>query len=158
MEIVETPGAAQRLRRSLGRPGGHFQQTFRTPLKQLEAFAATVLTAHAPIETGRVNVEQVVFTPKNLEALLTDHRLPLTYGPDWTITTSDQNETAALIEAAWGDWLDFYFTPAPKRYHILADHDEYTTIFAATKGHLAKVATALSGAGFSRVEGYERKW
>jgi hypothetical protein len=158
MQIVEAPGAAQRLRRSLGRPSGQYQETFRTPLKQLGAFAATVLGAHAPIESGEVTVGQVVFTPKNLEALLVAHRLPLTYGQDWTIAASGPHETAALLEAVWGDWLDFYFTPTPKRYHIFADHDEYTTIFAATKGHLAKVATALAGAGFSRVDGYERKW
>ena len=158
MEIVETPGAAQRLRRSLERPGGYFQKTFRTPVKQLGAFAATVLGANAAIESGSVNVEQVVFTPKNLEALLADHRLPLSYGRDWTITASGQHETAALLEAAWGDGLDFYFTPRPTRFQIFADHDEYTTIFAATKGHLTKVTAALTGARFSRMDGYKRKW
>jgi hypothetical protein len=157
MQIVETPGATQRLRRSVGH-SRQFQETFRTPPKQLATFAATVLAAHAPIESGSVNVDQVVFTPKRLEALLSDHRLPLTYGQDWTITASGPQEATALLQAVWGDWLDFWFTPAPKRYHIFADHDEYTTIFAATKGHLAKVTAALANTGFSRVDRYEREW
>ena len=39
-----------------------------------------------------------------------------------------------------------------------ADHDEYTTIFGAKKGHVSNVATALANAGFSRVDGYEPEW
>jgi hypothetical protein len=158
MQLVETPGVTQRLRRAFGRSQGYFQQTFRTPLRQLASFSATVVAAHAPLASGSVSVEQVVFTPKNLEALLSRHNLPLTYGPDWTITAAGQQEIAELLEAVWGDWLDFYFTPTPKRYHLFADHDEYTTIFGATKGHVAKVATALASAGFSPVDGYERTW
>lgn len=157
MEIVASPGAGQRLRRVLG-SRGYFQQTFRTPLQQSASFTATVVAAHAPLEAGSVIVGQVVFTPKNLEALLTRHNLPLTYGRDWTITAAGQEEIAALLEAAWGDWLDFYFTPSPKRFHLFADHDEYTTVFGATKGQVSKLATALISAGLSRVDGYEREW
>jgi hypothetical protein len=158
MQIVQTPGAIQRLRRSLGRSHGQFQQTFVTPLKQLRVFTTVVLAAHAPIESGSVNLEQVVFTPKNLERLLLDHRLPLTYGEEWTITAGGPQESAALLRAVWGDWIDFYFTPAPKRYQIFADHDEYTTIFAAAMDDLARVATALTNAGFSPIDGYQRQW
>ena len=158
MQIVEAPGAAQRLRRSLGRPAKQFQATFRTPLKQLKAFTVTVLNAPGPITAGEVTLQQVVFSAKNLEELLAVHGLPPRYGQDWTIRATGQHETTALLEAVWGDWLDFYFTPTPKRYRLFADHDEYTTIFAATKGHLGKVAAALADSGFSRVAGYERTW
>jgi hypothetical protein len=158
MEVVETPGATQRLRRALGRSQGYFQATFRTPKRQLASFSATVVAAHAPLKSGSVTVEQVVFTPRNLEALLTGHNLPLTFGRDWTLKAAGPQEIARLLEAVWRDWLDFYFTPTPKRYHLYADHDEYTTIFGATKGHVGKVATALASAGFSRVDGYEREW
>jgi hypothetical protein len=158
MQIVETPGASQRLRRLLRRSDGYFQETFRTPLQQLASFTRTVIAVHGPPESGSVIVEQVVFTPKSLEGLLTGYDLPLTYGRDWTITATGPEEISALLEAAWGDWLDFYFTPTPKRFHLFADHDEYTTIFGATKGHVSKLATALVSAGFSRVDGYEREW
>ena len=158
MQIVEKPGASQRLRRVLGRSQAYFQQTFRTPLRQLASFTATVTAAHGPLDSGSVTLEQVVFTPRNLEALLTGHNLPLTYGRDWTITATGPEEIAAVLEAAWGDALDFYFTPTPKRFHLFADHDEYTTVFGATKGHVSRLVTALASAGFSQVDGYEREW
>lgn len=69
-----------------------------------------------------------------------------------------QEEVASLLVAAWSDAIDFYFTPTPKQYHLFADHDEYTTIFGATKGQVAKVATALANAEFSRIDGYVRHW
>ena len=156
MEIVETPGASQRLRRALGR-SRYFQQTFRTPLRESTSFTRAV-AGHAPLELGSVTVDQIVFSPRNLEALLTKYNLPATFGRDWTITAAGPDELAALLEAAWGDPLDFYFTPTPKRFHLFADHHEYTTIFGATTGQVSKLATALLGAGFSRVDGYEREW
>jgi hypothetical protein len=158
MRITEAPGASQALRRKLGRSQGYFQATFRTPLRQLPLFTSTVLAAHTHPEAGSVTLEQVVFTPKNLEALLRNNDLPLTYGRDTTITASGARESEGLLEAAWGDWLDFYFVPVPSPFHLFADHDEYTTFFAATKGHLAKIVTALSIAGFSSVDGYQREW
>ena len=158
MQIAEIQGAAQRLRRRLGRYPDHFQQTFRTSSQELPSFAAAVLAAHAPLESGSVTVEQVVFTPKHMEALLTSYNLPLSYGRDWTITAAGQQESAALLEAALGDSIDFYFIPVPTRFQVFADHDEYATIFAATKGHLAKIATALTAAGFSQQDGYRREW
>jgi hypothetical protein len=154
MQIAETPGAGQRLRQALR---GQVQQTFETPLEQLDTFAATVLGAHAPVESGSVSLQQIVFTPRQLEALLTEHRLTAPPGEDWTITASGVDETAALLEAVWSDWVDFYFTPTPTRYHIFADHDEFTTIFAATSSDLAKVTMALRRVGFSPVHGYQRE-
>lgn len=159
METWETPGASQRLRRALGRPRAYFQQTFRTPVRQqLRVFSAAVVSAHSPIESARVILEQIVFTPKHLEELLAAHHLPVTCGRDWTITAAGQEEVASLLVAAWSDAIDFYFTPTPKQYHLFADHDEYTTIFGATKGQVAKVATALANAEFSRIDGYVRHW
>jgi hypothetical protein len=159
MESRETPGASQRLRRALGRPRAYFQQTFRTPVQpQLPMFSAAVVSAHLPIDSGSVTLEQVVFTPRHLEKLLATHHLPVTCGRDWTITAAGQEQVASLLVAAWSDAIDFYFAPTPKRYHLFADHDEYTTIFGATKGQVAKVATALAEARFCRVEGYERHW
>ena len=77
-------------------------------------------------------------------------------GRGWTFTAEGPEEVAALLEAALGDSVDFYFTPTPKRHYLFADHDEYATIYGATKGRVARVATALVRAGFSRVERYER--
>jgi hypothetical protein len=159
METRETPGASQRLRRALGRRGAYFQQTFRTPAQQqLPRFSAAVVSAHSPIETATVTLEQIVFTPKHLDELLAARHLPVTCGRDWTITAAGYEEVASLLMAAWSDVIDFYFIPKPKHFHLFADHDDYTTIFGATKGQVAKVATALANAGFSRVDGYELHW
>lgn len=158
MRIAEAPGAAQALRRKLARSQDYYQETFRTPSGQIRLFASTVLAAHTQLDAGSVTLEQVVFTPKNLEALLGKNDLPLTCGRDTTITASGAKESEALLEAAWSDWLDFYFVPVPSTFQLFADHDEYTTFFAATKGHLARIVTVLSAAGFSRVAGYRREW
>jgi hypothetical protein len=158
MRIAEAPGAAQALRRKLARSRDYYQETFRTPARQARLFAATVLAAHPQLDACSVTLDQVVFTPKNLEALLGRNDLPLTCRPDTTITASGAKESEALLEAAWSDWLDFYFVPAPSTFQLFADHDEYTTFFGATKGHLAKVVTALSAAGLSLVRGYRREW
>lgn len=158
MQTLEIPGAIQKLRRTLGKSKAYFQQTFRTPLRDLAAFSATMMAAYRTLESGSVNVEQVVFTPKNLEALLERHSLPPSYGHDWTITAVGPEEIKALLEAAWSDWLDFYFTPVPRHYYVFADHDEYTTILAPTKGKLGRAVTALDEAGFARVNDFERGW
>ena len=159
METRETPGASHRLRHALGRSRAYFQQTFRTPVQQqLPTFSAALLSAHSPIESGSATLERIVFTPRHVEELLAAHHLPATCGRDWIITTAGREEVASLLVAAWSDAIDFYFTPAPKRYHLFSDHDEYTTISGATKGQVARVATALANAGFSRIDGYERHW
>jgi hypothetical protein len=158
MRIAEAPGAAQALRQKLGRSQDYYQETFRTPSRQARLVTTTVLATHTQLDAGSVTIEHVVFTPKNLEALLGDNDLPLTYGRDTIITASGAKESEALLEAAWSDWLDFYFVPVPSTFQLFADHDEYTTFFAATKGHLARIVTALSAASFPRVGGYRREW
>jgi hypothetical protein len=62
-----------------------------------------------------------------------------------------------LLSAAFGDWVDFLFVPAPKPFVVYADHDEYATFFANTKSNLNKVADALTRNEFVAVESYTRR-
>ena len=65
-------------------------------------------------------------------------------------------EAIDLLVAALGCSLDFYFVPEPRRFILYADHDEYTTLWAARKRTLSAIGTALLVAGFSEVSDYTR--
>lgn len=56
-----------------------FQQTFKTPLKRLEPFVATIVSTGLP-QTASVTIEQAVFEPKHWINLLTRYSLPPKYG------------------------------------------------------------------------------
>ena len=153
MKIDRAEGHLRRLRRTVA---SLEQRTFRTPLQRLEPFISCLLAQDPPFTTSAVLVDQVVFTPKHLEDLLTGHKLPLNYGEGQSIAAEDSQETVALLGAALADWLDFYFVPNPKKFILYADHDEYTTLFAVRKGTLSQLVGRLAQAGVSEVSGYHR--
>jgi hypothetical protein len=152
MTLSEAPGAVKQFRKKAWR----FQQTFATPLKNLQAFVTTIVSGQE-FQGGCLTIDQVVFEPKHLISLLGNYSIPPRYGRGTSITAHSQEEVAALLEAALGDWLDFIFTPVPKPIVIFADHDEYTTFFANTRSSLNRVVTALSTQGFKEIGDYERR-
>ena len=123
----------------------------------LDPFVSSILSGTKHIEAAAVTIDQYVFEPKNLAGLVTARNLPASYTHDWTITVEGKDEVNALLKACLSDWLDFWFVPSPKPFVIYADHDEYTTIYAATKSNLNHVANRLATAGFKRVTGFQRK-
>jgi len=151
MRIHSTPGTLKRLRRTAST---YFQRTFRTPLKRLPVFVK--ILSDPSFASASVAVEQVVFPPKHLDSLLSSHQLPLEYGSGWTIEATGAKECVELLEATLADWLDFFFLPQPKRFLMYADHDEYTTLFAARKGSLSRLTTALTAAGVEEIPDYAR--
>lgn len=151
MRIDSNLGSLKRLRRQIG----PFQRTFQTPLDRLPAFAAWLLDGE-PLRSAAVTLEEVVFPPKSLTALLASHGLTADYVSGLTIVAEGPQECTALLTAALGDWLDFYFLPEPSRFLLYADHDEHTTVFAARKASLARIGTAMARGGFSEIEGYVR--
>ncbi len=152
MKLFRIQGSLKRFRRTSWR----FQETFHTPLKNLKPFVGAIAAALDPLSAGCVTINQVVFEPNHLIALLTRHSLPAEYGHDWSVTAEGKQETEALLEAALGDWVDCLFVPTPKPFVIYADHDEYITFYANTKSNLNRIAQALFGNGFEKVPGYER--
>jgi hypothetical protein len=152
MKIQATPGVLKRFRR----PTGAYQQTFRTPLERLPVFVAALL-AGGPLITGAaVTLKAIVFAPQHLESLLAKHQLPLALGPDITITATGAEEVKTLLAAALADCVDFYFLPKPNRFLLYADHDEYTTVFAARRASVSRIASAMGVAGIADVPGYSR--
>ena len=153
MKQSATPGSLKRLRRTPWR----FQQTFSTPLRNLEPFVATIISAREELQGGTVTVDSVVFTPENLNTLLTSRSLSGSLQRDSSIEAAGHQEVGELLQAALGDWVDFWFVPTPKPFVIYADHDEYTTFFTNSKSNLNGVVEPLRKRGFETVD-YKRSF
>jgi hypothetical protein len=132
-----------------------FEVTFKTPLKDLPHFVATILSPFS-LETANVTIDQVVFEPKHLLKLLGSHSISAKDCHDVTVEATGMEEIAALLEATLGDWLDFLLIPEPKQFVIYADHDEWTTFFAASEPELASITSALNNGGFTMINDYKR--
>lgn len=133
-----------------------FQQTFHTPLQNLDAFTATILDSLDPVDAGTVTIDSVIMDPRKLDALLSSHQLQHDLRHDSSIAAETTAEVQPLLAAALGDWVDFWFVPTPKPFVLYADHDEYATFFANTKSNLNRVTAALKKEGFTAVEDYTR--
>jgi hypothetical protein len=152
MKLTEDPAALKKFRRSAWK----FQQTFETPLKNLQSFVSTIFKVGGPWKSASVTIEQAVFDPEHLIALLNKHVIPPRYERGVCITAEEQHEIEPLLCATLGDWVDFIFVPQPKSFAIYADHDEYTTFYAQTRSNLNRVTRALLDNGFRAVPDYER--
>ncbi|NOT22359.1 MAG: hypothetical protein HOP22_06490 [Nitrospiraceae bacterium] len=133
-----------------------FQTTFETPLKDLERFVSTFFAVHQPIESGCVTIDGYVFEPKTLNAFLTERSVSEQVTHDVVLEAEGQQEVEALLSATLADWIDFLFIPSPKRFAIYADHDEFTTFYANTKGNLSKIVHALREKGFKTIDDHIR--
>jgi len=153
MVLSATSGSLKRLRNVTWR----FQQTFLTPLRNLQPFVATIVSARERTEAGIVTLDSIVFEPKNLNALLAAHSLPPSLQWESSIEATGHEEAAALLRAALSDSVDFWFVPKPKPFVIYADHDEYTTFFASSKSNLNGVVEPLLRQKFQPVD-YERSF
>jgi len=153
MQLLDADGELQRLRRNVA---AFEQRTFRTPLDRLPNFVDCLLTSDPPLACASAIVEQVVFTPTHLDALLTSHHLVVKCHVGRTIVAADGAESSALLQALLADWLDFFFEPSPPGFVLFADHDEYTTLFAGV-GTVRRRAGALKQKGFVEVSNYVRQ-
>ena len=152
MYVSDTPSALKQIRKSPWK----FQQTFKTPLYNLQPFVAAILSAASP-ESACITIEQAVFEPKHWIALLTRYSLPPHYGKGVSVTAVGRREVEELLQTAFTDWFDFLFVPTPKPFVIYADHDEYTTFYANTRSNLNRVVEALSAQGFEEIAEYRRQ-
>ncbi len=150
MNAAISTGATGKFRRSTG----EFQATFETPLKDLDRFAAAILSVDGKIHGADIIIEQIVFSPKNLNALFPGQKL--LFGKDWSITATSREETHDLLRAALADWMDFAFIPTPKPFMIYADHDEYIKFFTHNKSSLNQIISTLSENKFNQVTDWKR--
>jgi hypothetical protein len=152
MNVSLTPGAIKKFHRTPWR----FQQTFQTPLKDLDRFVASILSADESIESGVVVIDRYAFEPQSLKTLLGNPTQAL--GHDCSISTAGRDEVRKLLRTTLSDWIDFVFIPSPKPFVIFADHDEYATFYANTKSNLNRVVSVLSEKGFRQIKGWQRRF
>jgi hypothetical protein len=118
---------------------------------------STIVKAGEQWKAGCLTIEQVVFDPGDLIALLHANSLPSRYERGVSLTAVGHQEMEALLCAALGEWIDFIFVPEPESFAIYADHDEYTTFYAHTRSNVNRVTEALLEMGFQQVLDYERQ-
>lgn len=152
MLATHQPGIIKKFHRTPWR----FQQTFYTPLRNLDSFTATILASLDDIDSGLVTVDSVIMEAKNLSALLSSHQLQHDLRHDSSIVAEISTEVQPLLAAALGDWVDFLFVPTPKPFVVYADHDEYATFYASSKSNLGRITAALTKEGFAAVGNYTR--
>jgi hypothetical protein len=152
MNVSIKPGAIKKFRRTPWR----FQETFQTPLKDLDRFVATILSADESIKQGVVVVDQYAFEPRNLKALIANPEQTLAH--DWSVSAVGRDEVQKLLRTTLEDWIDFVFIPSPKPFVIYGDHDEYATFYANTKSNLNRITAILSEKGFIHIENWERRF
>jgi hypothetical protein len=132
-----------------------YEQTFATPLQDLPRFVATLLSPFPP-DKADLCIHIVVFEPANLRQLLAKSGMILDNFVGARISSDGPEQSAALLEAALGDSVDFLFVPSPARFMLYADHDEWTTIFASNEADLAILTNALTNSGFRKISDYKR--
>jgi hypothetical protein len=132
-----------------------FQQTFKTPLKDLNRFVTTFLAPFS-LEKGAMSTDEVVFEPKHLLQLLANNSLSVQNQYHLTIQAEGQQAVADLLQAALGDSVDFVFVPSLEVLAIYADHDEYTTFYTRDDATVKNVASGLEKSGFELVLDYTR--
>jgi hypothetical protein len=135
-----------------------FQATFETPLKSLRSFVATIVSSGEPLRAGSLIVDQVVFEPRDLNAMLATYSIPSEYGRGLCLTAAGPQEIEELLRAVFGEWIDFLFVPEPQFFAIYADHDEFTTFYAHNLTKLERIADALSNGGFKAEPQYQRRF
>lgn len=152
MIVTYTPGAMKRF----GRTPWRCQQTFETPLHDLDRFVSTIASARENIHEASITIDQVVFDAKNLKTLISADRSAFHLARDFSITTDSPQEIEPLLRAAFADWVDFLFVPIPKPFVIYADHDEFVTFYANTKSNLNQIVTPLASHGYKVVQNWKR--
>ncbi len=152
MLATHQQGAIKKFHRT---PWG-FQQTFRTPLRNLDSFTATILGSLDHVDSGIVTIDSVIMEARNLRALLSSHQLQHDLRHDSSVVAEVSIEVQPLLAAALGDWVDFLFIPTPKPFVLYADHDEYATFYANSKSNLGRVTASLTKGGFTAIENYTR--
>ena len=153
MTTAYTPGVIKQFRRTSWR----FEQTFQTPLDDLQGFVATIVTAYRPLADATLTSDQVVFDADQLKNLVGQDASSTLFQRDASIFSTNPEEVPALLVSAFSDWIDFLFVPRPKPFVIYADHDEWVTFYGNTKSNLNRIVLPLKSAGYKLITDWRRK-
>lgn len=135
-----------------------FQQTFETPLGNLQPFVKVIVSASELAQAASLTIDEVVFEPEGLIKLLKSYSIPPKLERGFSLTASGQLEVEELLRVVLSEWIDFLFIPESQSFAVYADHDEFTTVYAHTRANLNQIAGALRNQGFKVVENYERRF
>ena len=135
-----------------------FQQTFETPLKNLQPFVKAIVSSGEGLQTASLIIDQVVFEPRALIQMFEKYSVPLTYDHGVCLSPEGQHEVEELLGSVLSEWIDFLFLPGMQSFAIYADHDEYTTFYSRARTGIDRLAVLLSDHGFKRVPNYERRF
>jgi hypothetical protein len=141
---------------SFDRNPWEFQQTFETPLENLQPFVEAIVSASKDMRMGSLAIDQVVFEPKTLIEMFTNYSIQLPCRHGLCLAAVGQQEIEELLRTVLSEWIDFLFIPEPPSFAIYADHDEYTTFYAHDRIRLDRMVRVLSDRGFKLVTNYNR--
>ena len=133
-----------------------FQQTFETPLKNLQPFVKTIVSVGERVESASLTIDQVVFEPRTLIQMLSKYSILPPYERGLCLTATDRPEIEGLLHVVLSEWIDFLFVPEPQSFAIYADHDEFLTLYTRSRVDLDRVVGPLSDQGFKMVANWER--
>lgn len=156
--LSHTAGALKQFRRRQWRQ----QRTFSVSRAKAVAAADAVVSLFGPESSGTATVDEVVFEPRELEALFARYGVARgarrsTYDlHDWTAGADNRDELAELLRAALLDGVDCVFQSTDPKLALYADHDEYLTFFCNSPGPLKSLERSLARAGISPVDDYRR--
>ena len=111
-----------------------FQQTFKTPLKELHRFVSIFLTPFSFAE-GVVSTGEVVFEPKNILHLLANNSLSVEDQYHFMIRAVGQQAIVDLLEATLAY---FRLHGSPRRYYSAYSNDYLNTLAAQLKSLVAR--------------------
>jgi hypothetical protein len=103
---------------------------------------------------GHPGGRQLALPPRDTRALLALDSTDVSFAADTTIVVEGTG-CEPLLTTALGE-LDFWFTPSAGGFMLVADHDDYATIFAPRQGAVSRVSERPRLAGFREVPGYRR--
>jgi hypothetical protein len=152
MKVSDTPSALKQIRKTPWK----FQQTFKTPLNNLQPFVAAILSTASP-ESACITIEQAVFEPKHWIDLL---KSLFTAASLWEGSIYYRCWTARSRRVALHSFLRLVrlpFRPHSKTVRDLCRSRRVRNVYANTRSNLNRVVEALSAQGVEEVAEYGRQ-
>lgn len=133
-----------------------YQITYRTPLKRLPDFVRLLLADEPRPKCCMARVDELVFRSDRLDELLSRHALKVDRAEDVLYHAEGGAAVAEVLEVLLASWADFVFVPSPTPTVIVADHDEFTTVFTRDDRRLQRLRFQLQSGGYEEIEAWKR--
>jgi hypothetical protein len=124
-----------------------YQITCHTPLKRLPLFTQLLLEQLQPVNAALIIIDQIVFdVPEGLTGMrrAASEQRRVREAPGHLFENENEG-LKAMLETVYSGWTDFRLLVTPPHHALLADHDEYTTFFSASREKIAQLHETLKG-------------